>query len=139
MRCQQVSARGGAFVRQQMGKVRLLSLARAVAVSMTVAVTLGPHTARAQHTCDPIDPIADLGWSVVPSEETISEVDGAPYQTASGGDWVIDRTITFLPFCNYFNAIGIYSMRSYTLSPRESMDRVTICKGAAQGASTPVP
>ena len=64
-----------------------------------------------------------LGWTVVAAEETISQVDGAPYQAGASGNWFVDRATTVLPFCHYYNAIGIYSMRSYSLAPRETMSR----------------
>jgi hypothetical protein len=81
--------------------------------------------------CDPLDPLADAGWSVLPSLETVGTKDGAPYQTGASGDWFVDRTTTLLPFCNYYNEIGIYSMRSYTLAPQVTTERIGICHGNA--------
>lgn len=124
-------------------KARIIRHAAAVLALLSAPVALQQGHAQAQrqpqHKCDPLDPAADAGWSVLASEETISESDGVPYQMGTGSDWFVDRTITFLPFCNYFNPIGIYSMRSYSLSARERVERVTICKGTAQGTSVPVP
>ena len=57
---------------------------------------------------------------------------------ARGGDWFIDRTTTLLPFCNYYNEIGIYSMRSYTLQRQVAKEQVQICKAAPGGASVAV-
>ncbi len=37
----------------------------------------------------------------------------------SGGDWFVERTTTVLPLCNYINAAGNYSLRSYSLSPED--------------------
>ena len=54
---------------------------------------------------------------------------GAPYQ--AGGDWLVDRTTTVLPLCNYINASGNYSLRSYSLSPEDKTERVAICRGSA--------
>jgi hypothetical protein len=48
------------------------------------------------------------------------------------GDWFIDRTTRFLPFCNYYNEIGIYSMRSYTLAPQLKTERIEICRSGAR-------
>jgi hypothetical protein len=31
--------------------------------------------------------------------------------------------------CNYINASGNYSLRSYSLSPEDTTERVTICRG----------
>ena len=53
----------------------------------------------------------------------------APYQ--AGGDWLVDRTTTVLPMCNYINASGNYSLRSYSLSPEDKIERVMICRGNA--------
>jgi hypothetical protein len=92
----------------------------------------------ADHKCDPVDPISDAGWSVVPSLEIVGKADGAPYQAGASGDWFIDRTTTLLPFCNYYNEIGIYSMRSYTLSRQVSKERIAICKSAPAGGSAPI-
>ena len=94
------------------------------------------RAAPATHPCDPLDPVADVGWSVMPSVETISKTESAPYQT--GGDWFVDRATTVLPFCNYFNETGNYSMRSYRLSPEVVQERIGICRRDGQGASVPV-
>jgi hypothetical protein len=61
--------------------------------------------------------------------------DGAPYQTGSGGDWFLDRATTRIPFCNYYNEIGIYSMRSYTLAPQVTKERIQICERRPAGGS----
>ena len=98
----------------------------------------GPGAAQTNPRCDPVDPVSDAGWSVVPSLETVGKADSAPYQAGPGGDWFIDRTTVLLPFCNYYNEIGIYSMRSYTLSRQVSKERIQICKGAPAGGSTAV-
>jgi hypothetical protein len=103
-----------------------------------VGAASAPRSAHANHTCDPLSD-ADVGWSVVPSHETIKEIDGAPYQSGAPGTWFIDRTTTELPFCNYFNEIGIYSMRSYRLDPETATDRVNICRPNGQGGSAAVP
>jgi hypothetical protein len=81
-------------------------------------------TAGAQHACDPVE---DAGWRVLATTEITSVKDGAPYPV--DGDWVVDRTTTLLPLCNYFNAIGNYSLRSYSLEPIEKIERVVICRG----------
>jgi len=90
--------------------------------------------ARADHRCDPI---GDPGWRTVATHEVVSQVDGAPYQ--EGASWFIDRTISLLPFCNYFDEIGNYSLRSYTLSPRATTERTGICRPDAAGASVAIP
>jgi hypothetical protein len=107
------------------------------AIVATAAVG-GPGVAQTLPKCDPVDPVADAGWSVVPSLETVGKTDGIPYQAGADADWFVDRTTTLLPFCNYYNEIGIYSMRSYTLSRQVTKERIAICK-AAPGGSAAVP
>ena len=51
----------------------------------------------------------------------------------------MDRTTTLLPLCNYFNAVGNYSLRSYSLAPSVKVERISICQPAAAGASVAVP
>jgi hypothetical protein len=110
----------------------------AAALVATVAAG-GPGGAQVPHKCDPVDPISDVGWSVVPSLETVDTADGAPYQAGASGDWFIDRTTTLLPFCNYYNEIGIYSLRSYTLAPQVTKQRIKICERTDAGRSAAVP
>jgi hypothetical protein len=114
-------------------KLRVPSIAFAAAV-LIASASVHAHV---DHKCDPLDPVADVGWSVVATEEVVGEIDGAPY--SMGSDWFVDRTTTLLPFCNYFNDIGNYSLRSYTLAPKERVDRVNTCKADARGASVAVP
>jgi hypothetical protein len=99
------------------------------------AAGLAPH-ARADHTCDPV---TEPGWSVVATHETIRQVDGPPLQDGASGNWYVERSTTVLPFCNYFNEIGIYSMRSYSLTPEEKRERVAICRATPGGGNAAVP
>ena len=110
------------MVRKPLGFAALMAAAIVGAVPMPTAAQTLPK-------CDPVDPVSDAGWSVVPSLEEIGTKDSAPYQAS--GDWFVDRTTTLLPFCNYYNEIGIYSMRSYTLSRQVSTQRIAICRGGA--------
>jgi hypothetical protein len=111
----------------------------AIAASVAAALASRPSAAQANHKCDPVDPVADIGWSVMPSLETIGVVDSAPYRAGANGDWFVDRTTTLLPFCNYYNEIGIYSMRSYTLARQITKERIGICRETAAGGSVAVP
>ena len=88
--------------------------------------TMFSLSARADHSCDAL---GETGWSTVPSHEVVNVVDRPPYQ--AGGDWFVDRTTTVLPLCNYINAAGNYSLRSYSLSPEDKTERVMICRGNA--------
>jgi hypothetical protein len=110
-----------------------------VIVILAVASGFCGHLlAQPTHKCDPVDPIADVGWSVVPSLETVGATDGAPFQAGRIGDWFVERVTTRIPFCNYYNEIGIYSMRSYTLAPEVTKERIRICEHSATGGSNPV-
>ena len=102
-----------------------------------VVIPLGCQrgAAAADHKCDPI---SDPGWTVLSSEELTGQSDSAPYQDASG-NWFIERTTTTLPLCNYFDEIGNYSLRSYSLSPRVTKEKIGICRVGAAGVSVVVP
>jgi len=95
----------------------------AVAVVALTVSAISKAVVAAEHKCDPV---TDEGWSVVPGREVLSQTDSPPYQ--SGTDWFIDRLTTVLPFCHYFNSIGVYSMRSYSLDPMVTEERVAICQ-----------
>ena len=103
-----------------------------------LAACAGPARAQTSFKCDPLHPLADAGWSVVPSLETVGEADSAPYQAGAGGDWFVDRTTTLIPFCNYYNDLGIYSLRSYTLSPQATTQRIAICTATPAGGSVAI-
>jgi hypothetical protein len=115
------------------------AIVRAVAACVALAAAGGPAAAQANFKCDPLDPVADVGWAVVPSLETVGKLDSTPFQSGPSGDWFITRTTTLLPFCNYYNEIGIYSMRSYTLSRQTSEERVQICKATPAGGAAVAP
>jgi hypothetical protein len=87
----------------------------------------------AEHKCDPV---TDEGWSVVPERQTLSEIDGTPY--LAGADWYVDRVTTVLPFCHYYNSIGVYSMRSYSLDPETIEEKVAICRRSGEGGSVAI-
>jgi hypothetical protein len=89
------------------------------AAGLTFAVQPAP----AQHACD----AAEDGYRVVPSVEVTGVEDGAPYR--AGADWVLDRITTRLPMCSYFTPVGSFSLRSYSLDPYKTTERVTLCRG----------
>jgi hypothetical protein len=113
------------------GKAILLVVAGALTV---FGATNGTSAADAMHKCDPPP---EQGWSVVPERQVLSETDGAPFAAGPAGDWFVERTTTVLPFCHYYNSIGIYSLNSYSLSPVTTGERVAICRAAA-GSSVAV-
>jgi hypothetical protein len=106
----------------------------AVAVAAIALSAISEAAVAAGHTCDPV---TDAGWSVVPEREVLSQTDSPPYQ--SGTDWFIDRVTTVLPFCHYFNSIGVYSMRSYSLDPVVTKERVVICRRSGSGSVAVAP
>jgi hypothetical protein len=105
-------------------------------VAALVAFSVKPADAAdaPMHKCDPV---TEEGWSVVPERQKLSETDGAPYRV--GADWYVNRTTTVLPFCHYYNSIGIYSLNSYSLDPVESEERVQICRDAGGRSVAVVP
>jgi hypothetical protein len=112
-----------------------MSAARMIAVATAVlTASVLSEIAVAAHTCDPV---TDAGWSVIAEDETLSQTDGPPYQ--SGADWFVDRVTTVLPYCHYFNSIGIYSMRSYSLDPVVTEQRIAICRSSGNGTAPVAP
>jgi hypothetical protein len=111
--------------------MRAKPLVLVILIAGTTAAGGGPAIAQPTHKCDPLDPSADAGWSVVPTLEAVGTTDGPPYQVGAAGNWFVERTTRLLPFCNYYNEIGIYSMRSYTLAPQVKTERIEICRGGA--------
>lgn len=93
---------------------------------VALLMLLATLAARADHACDDL---GEPGWSTVATHETAEVKDGAPYR--AGEDWYVDRTTTVLPFCNYLNAAGNYSLRSYSLSPETRTERIAICRAGA--------
>lgn len=82
--------------------------------------------ALAEHACDDL---GAKGWRSEATVETVATRDSTPYRSASGA-WYIERSITEIPFCHYFNTLGNYSLRSYSLSPETRTERVEICRGS---------
>ena len=101
---------------------------RRVGVVVAIGAALLPVGAAAQHACDAL---GDKGWQTVATVETVARSDSKPFPGPAAGSWFIDRTTTVLPFCNYYNAVGNYSLRSYSLAPETRSERVEICRGGA--------
>jgi len=115
-----------------MFRSRIRSIAAMAAILVATAAGFATDTARADHACDPV---SDVGWSIVPSHETTGQTDGAPYRTVRAAIGSSIAPPPCFPCANYFNETGIYSMRSYSLSPRITKERVGICRGTAGGGS----
>jgi hypothetical protein len=114
---------------------RVGAFASAALLLATLATSVTPQVARAEHKCDPV---TDEGWSLVPEEQTLNQTESAPYRPVGSDNWYVDRITTVLPFCHYYNSIGIYSMRSYSLDPRDIEQRVEICRATGAGGSVAV-
>ena len=74
---------------------------------------------------------------MVPSVEVTGVKDGAPYR--AGADWLVERTTTLLPLCNYFSPVGSYSLKSYSLDPFTKTERVLALPAARDRRSRPTP
>jgi hypothetical protein len=98
---------------------------RMIGALAAACVVLAAQPAPAQPVCD----AADEGYRVVPSVEVTGVEDGAPYR--AGADWVLDRVTTRLPMCSYFTPVGSFSLKSYSLDPYKTTERVTLCAGAS--------
>jgi hypothetical protein len=96
------------------------------ATCLGTCLGFAPPSAKALHACDAV---TDEGWRVAATVEVAAIKDGAPYR--AGSDWALDRTTTTLPFCNYITPTGGYSLRSYSLDPVHTTERVVICRGTS--------
>ena len=92
---------------------------------VAAAALLRTGTVAAQHACDDL---GETGWKTVATIETVDQADGPPVSAGPAGNWFVERTTTVLPFCNYYNSLGNYSLRSYSLSPEVSKERIEICR-----------
>lgn len=106
-----------------------MSYARKLLIALVaVAALLRPVSASAQHACDDL---GETGWKTVATIETVDQADGPPSRVEPAGSWFIERTTTILPFCHYYNSLGNYSLRSYSLSPEVRKERIEICRGGS--------
>jgi len=74
------------------------AIACVIAALVAMAASGGPAWRKSNPKCDPLDPVSDAGWSVMPALETVGKTDSAPYQAGAIGDWFIDRTTRCCPF-----------------------------------------
>jgi hypothetical protein len=89
--------------------------------------------ARAEPVCD----APTEGGRVTLTMEVTGVSDSAPAR--SGADWVVERTTTVLPLCNYFSPVGSYSLKSYSLDPEKKTERVTLCRAGTKGLTAVAP
>jgi hypothetical protein len=112
---------------------RKLALRSGLLPMVMAGWTFSTTPARAQHACDAP---TEAGWRVIATNEVAGVRDGRPFQ--EGMDWVVERTTTLLPFCNYIDPLGSYSLRSYSLEPMQKHERITLCRGVSTVISLPV-
>jgi hypothetical protein len=86
------------------------------------------------HKCDDPQP----GWDVLKTIEKADQKDGAPHAKGGPGNWYVTRVTKWIPYCQYHNPIGLYSLDTYALSPRLIEEEVQICAAVAGGGSRPV-
>jgi hypothetical protein len=118
---------------------RLVLVALAIALIAVVLMVI-PRTAAAAgapqptHKCDDPQP----GWDVLKTIEKADEKDGAPHSKGAAGNWYVTRVTKWIPYCQYHNPIGLYSLDTYALAPRLVEEEVQICATAQGGGSRPV-
>jgi hypothetical protein len=86
------------------------------------------------HRCD--EPLP--GWDVLKTIELADRKDGPPHSKGPAGDWYVTRVTKWIPYCQYHNPIGLYSLDTYALAPRLLEEEVQICAAAPGGGSRPV-
>ena len=117
---------------------RLVLVALAMAV-IAIVLVVTPRSAAAAgappltHKCDDPQP----GWNVLKTIEKADEKDGAPHAKGAAGNWYVTRVTKWIPYCQYHNPIGLYSLDTYALSPRLVEEEVQIC-AAVPGGSRPI-
>jgi hypothetical protein len=86
------------------------------------------------HKCD--DPLP--GWDVLKTIEIAERKDGPPHAKGATGNWYVTRVTKWIPYCQYHNPIGLYSLDTYALAPRLFEEEVQICAAIAGGGSRPI-
>jgi hypothetical protein len=94
-------------------------------ICIAAGLAAATSMARADHPCDPV---SGLGWRIIATHEVVDQTDGPPFQKGASGNWYVERTTTVLPYCSYISPVGIYSMRSYSLSPETTKQHLQICR-----------
>jgi hypothetical protein len=86
------------------------------------------------HFCD----APELGGDMMKSIEIADQKDSSPHRTGNSGNWYVTRTTKWIPYCIYHDAIGLYSLDTYALTPKIFEEEVQICEGVPGGGSRPV-
>jgi hypothetical protein len=86
------------------------------------------------HKCDePPD-----GGDVMKTIEIADQKDSAPHAKGPAGNWYVTRTTKWIPYCMYHDAIGLYSLDTYALTPKIIAEEVQVCEVMPSGGSRPV-
>jgi hypothetical protein len=115
---------------------RLLTVVLATAAIASPAAAQWAKTAivpQPTHKCDePPD-----GGDVMKTIEIADQKDSAPHAKGAAGNWYVTRTTKWIPYCMYHDAIGLYSLDTYALTPKIIAEEVQICE-AMSGSSRPL-
>jgi hypothetical protein len=123
-----------------------MGMSRAVSSALAIAcAALAASSAAAQWKATKIVPQptqhcdqSELGGDMVKTIEIADQKDGMPHQTGPAGNWYVTRTTKWIPYCMYHDAIGLYSLDTYALTPKIIAEEVRVCEGIPGGASRPV-
>ena len=105
-----------------------------MAVALMSAPTVWAAAPQPTHKCDEPQP----GWDLLKTIEKADEKDGAPHAKGPAGNWYVTRVTKWIPYCQYHDPIGLYSLDTYALAPRMIEEEVQICASVAGGGSRPV-
>ena len=116
---------------------RLLTILLATAAMASPAAAQWAKTAivpQPTHKCDePPD-----GGDVMKTIEIADQKDSAPHAKGAPGNWYVTRTTKWIPYCMYHDAIGLYSLDTYALTPKIIAEEVQICEAIPSGSSRPI-
>jgi hypothetical protein len=86
------------------------------------------------HKCD--DPVP--GGDVMKTIQIADQKDSSPHANGRDGNWYVTRSTKWIPYCMYHDPIGLYSLDTYSLTPKIIEEEVQICEALAGGGSRPV-
>jgi hypothetical protein len=86
------------------------------------------------HKCD--DPLP--GWDVLKTIEIADQKDGTPHAKGQVGNWYVTRVTKWIPYCQYHDPIGLFSLDTYALAPKFVEEEVQICAAMPGAGSRPV-
>jgi hypothetical protein len=86
------------------------------------------------HKCD--DPVP--GGDVMKTIQIADQKDSSAHANGRDGNWYVTRSTKWIPYCMYHDPIGLYSLDTYSLTPKIIEEEVQICEALAGGGSRPV-